>query len=354
MRNKIFYNYDSLNVNIEKESLHKFKQELTNKFIILVEGNHSEENKFYKNNAPSEILGIQSINEVLHNLELKFLRIKSTDPKLKEYLNYCDYVFIYAQGEFGEDGRLQGWLDYIGKDYPGSGVSASAICCDKLYFKHIMKASGIKTPDYQILFKSDDYFSFKSKADNIGYPLMIKERTGGSSLGITLIVTETELKIWFENKTRKSTDQYLMEKFLDGNFATVGIINLSDGYYILPILSVETDSRFYDADLKLSKSNNIIKYKINSLPAHIIEKLKHTAWDAFCMSGCEGLGRIDFIIYDNEVYVLEINTVPGISYDGNFTQMFTSLGFTYEELVLAVIHTAFLKASNNIKETVYG
>jgi D-alanine-D-alanine ligase len=352
MSGHIGYNCDELKVNMEQQILSKLKEKLKGKYIVLVEGDHSEENKLYTDIAPAEIRGILAIDKALSQLGFRFSRIKSTDIHLKEHLNCCDFAFIYAQGEYGEDGRLQGWLDYIGVDYPGPGVSASAICCDKLLFKHVMRSSGIMTADYDALDESISLAILKRKAEQIGYPVMMKERMGGSSLGITLIVDYAGLEKWFVDNTRKTTDHYIIEKYIKGQFATVGIIFLSQGYFILPVFSVETKNSFYDADAKIGKNGDTIKYKIDNFPERIIKKLKKAAWAAFCKSGCEGLGRIDFMVCDEDIYVLEINTVPGISHGGNFTQMFMSLGFTFEELILAIMNTAFLKKPEKQRDLV--
>lgn len=332
------------NVAAEKQALAKVKDKLATQFIVLVEGDHSEENRVYTHNAADEIRGILAIDRALNALNFNYKRVASTDAKIKDYLAVADYVFIYAQGEYGEDGRIQGWLDYLGVDYPGPGVAASAICCDKLYFKHVMKSAGVSTAAYYELGEDETLDSLLTKASLLQYPVMMKERQGGSSLGITLINNDSELTRWLTVGCPKGVSSYFMEKYIAGAFATVGIIQLSTGYYVLPVLTARTEAQFYDADLKLGKSKNAIHYSLGgNFSPEQQRQLKETAWQAFAHTGCEGISRVDMMIQGEEIFVLEINTVPGISNGGNFTQMFTSFGFSYDEMILAIMNTAFLK-----------
>lgn len=329
----------------EKSVLASLKKSLANKFIILIEGDHSEENKVYTSDAPSEIRGVLSIDDTLSSMGFNYKRVASTDKKIKDYFNVADFVFIYAQGEYGEDGRIQGWLDYIGVDYPGPGIAASALCCDKLYFKYVINGAGVRTPPFNKIVATDNRETIAEKVRTLDFPVMLKDRMGGSSLGITLLSDKKSLDDWLSTESSRPYSKYFIEKYIKGTFVTVGIILLSTGYYILPVLTAETETDFYDAAMKLGKSDSEVKFRLGGFSSKLITIIKETAWTAFTHSGCEGIARVDMILKDNKAWVLEINTIPGISREGNFTQMFTSLGFTYEELILAIMNTAYLKKS---------
>lgn len=353
----LFKEEDSLKAVLEheKNKLAGLKEKLDDQFIILIEGDHSEENRIYTNHAPSEIRGILSIDDALNSMGFKYKRVISTDKKIKNYLDIADFAFIYAQGEYGEDGRIQGWLDYIGVDYPGPGIAASALCCDKLYFKYVIHGAGVRTPVFDEIAVTDSRESIKEKAKMLGLPVMFKDRMGGSSLGITLISDDNDLDNWLSAESSRPYNKYFIEKYIAGTFVTAGIILLSTGYYILPVLTAETETEFYDAASKLGKGDGEVKYCLGGFSPEITRMLKETAWAAFCHSGCEGIARVDLMLKDNKAWVLEINTIPGISRGGNFTQMFTSLGFSYEEMLLAVMNTAYLKKSISLTgETAYG
>ncbi len=329
----------------EKSVLASLKESLANKFIILIEGDHSEENRIYTSDAPSEIRGVLSIDDALSSMGFNYKRVASTDKKIKDYLNVADFAFIYAQGEYGEDGRIQGWLDYIGVDYPGPGIAASALCCDKLYFKYVINGAGVRTPPFNEIVATDNRETIAEKVRTLDFPVMLKDRMGGSSLGITLLSDNKRLDDWLYAESSRPYSKYFIEKYIKGTFVTVGIILLSTGYYILPVLTAETETDFYDAAMKLGKSDSEVKFRLGGFSPNLTRMIKETAWNAFTHSGCEGIARVDMILRDNRVWVLEINTIPGISRGGNFTQMFTSLGFTYEELILAIMNTAYLKKS---------
>lgn len=351
MSGVVFFEKDELikNLAIEKNNLSNLKERMKGLNIVLIEGDHSLENTLYTESAASEIRGILAIDKALSSMGMNYKRIKTTDKSLSDALNSSDFAFIYAQSEFGEDGRIQGWLDYLDVCYPGPGVSASALCCDKLYFKKVIKASGVNTANFAEITPEDNLFYLSRKASILGYPIIIKERVSGSSLGLTIVNNEVELSIWYNAIKKRSQENYFLEKFIKGKFFTVGIISMETGDYVLPVLSAETDAEFYDADMKLGKSDKEIKYLLDEYPASFNKRIKKYAWDAFRHTGCEGLARVDFMVSGDEIYVLEINTIPGVSYGGNFTQMFTSIGFSYEEMILAVMNTAYLKKNKYLE-----
>lgn len=334
----------------EKLLLDKVKASLNEKLIIHIEGRHSEENIIYKESAPDEERGILSISETFYSMGIKYRRVLSTDPKIKDYLSIADFVFIYAHGEYGEDGRMQGWLDYIVVDYPGPGIFASSLCCDKLNFKCVIKGAGVKTPDFKEISPIDNLVSLYEKVSELGYRVMFKDRKCGSSIGITLVKNEEDLAQWLSDNSGKDINKYFIEKYIGDIFVIVDIIQISAGYYILSVLTAKTEAKFYDTETKIGTENHTVQFTLGGgFTTKIQKMLKDTAWSAFKSSACEGIGRVDIMIINDEAYVFEINTIPGISKNSNFTKMFTSFGFTYEELLLAVMNTAFLKNNYLLK-----
>ncbi|MGV3345191.1 ATP-grasp domain-containing protein [Enterobacteriaceae bacterium LUAb1] len=332
----------------EKAYLKRIADDLKKKTIILIEGAHSEENLVYKESAPDEERGIVSIEREFQNKGYRFHRVLSTDKRLKDFLAIADIAFIYAHGEYGEDGRIQGWLDYINVKYPGSGLSASAICCDKLHFKHIVKGAGLPTPDFFEINNDDSSTQLRYKVEKLGYPIMIKHRRGGSSLGITLIENEFSLSEWENNTPVTDRGNYFGESYIDGDFVTLGVINIDRKYYILPYLRAQTSTKFYDAATKLGNENCEVFFTLNEgFSMEVVNTLEVLAKNAFLSTGCEGIARVDIMICRGNPYLLEINTIPGISPNSNFTKMFTHFGFTYEDLLVAVMNTANLKEKNH-------
>ncbi|MEI7188875.1 D-alanine--D-alanine ligase family protein [Dickeya dianthicola] len=339
----------------EKRYLLSYKEFIKNQSICLVEGTHSQENLIYKSQASDEERGITSIESAFIDLGLNYKKIESTDNNLQYEIKNHNFVFIYAHGEYGEDGRLQGFLDYIDKPYPGSGVLASAVCCDKLKFKYLMTGSSVNTPNFYELNIHDSYSDVHKKALCLQYPIMAKERCGGSSLGITYISNDEDLHTWYE-KNKNEINKYFLEKFISGRIISVGFVQMIEGVLILPTLETVTNSNYYDAELKIGHSHHEVKYILNSFSSkeYIDRKIKETAIKSFEHAACQGVGRVDLIIDDNnDVFILEINTIPGISKNSNFTKMFTSLGFSYNELVIAFIRTGILKKENQGNKHIY-
>jgi D-alanine-D-alanine ligase len=330
-------------VQLEKQSLAQFREFLKCEHILLIEGTRAAENLIYKEKAPDSARGIVSIERQLKAMGCRYELVESSSSDLGEAINRADVVLIYAHGEYGEDGRLQGWLDYLGKPYPGPGVLPSAVCLDKLTFKRLLTGVGLPTAAFGALSAAPDS---RAVGRSLGYPLMAKLRTGGSSIGITRIEDAAQLDAWASSVGAERIGDYFLEKYLDGRFVTVGLLELSTGLEVLPILEVVLDSGFYDEDVKLGKSQAGAPTFVT--PAHldpdVAARVRDAARKAFMYSQCSGIGRVDFIITpDGKPNILEINTIPGMSADSNLTHSFASLGYTYDELLLAALRTAYYK-----------
>lgn len=333
-----------IDVTAEKRLLADFTKTIQTKRLLVVEGTRSQENLIYRATAPESERGIFSIAKELSRLECNFQIVESSSPTLDDAIRNSDIVIIYAHGEFGEDGRLQGWLDYKGKPYPGPGVRASAICLDKLVFKQLMTSAGLRTARFESLENRDE--KILEKARKVGYPLMAKLRDGGSSIGITKIHDDEELSRWESDVKPSTTAHYLFEKYINGRFFTAGLIQFPQGLLSLPLLEVQTTNDFYDEETKLGsneglKPDFIVPANVNGDQA---KQLLSLAAAAFKQSGCEGVARVDIMMdEDGTAYLLEINTIPGMSEGSNLTAAFKSMGFSYGDLLMATLRTAYLK-----------
>lgn len=331
-----------MNLFSEKEYLKQYRRSIQNSNILLIEGRHSLENLLYKDHAPDSERGILSIESALLGLGIKVRTMASTDQGINDGIEWADIVFIYAHGEFGEDGRLQGFIDYKAKKYPGSGVLASAVCADKVVLKQIALSQGLRTPRFYTAEPSiDHWMAAMARAQ---FPVMVKPRTGGSSIGIRKFDTPDALAHWISCLPPEVLSSYFIEEFVEGSFMTVGIIELSEGVLALPVLRVLTSSDFYDEATKLGadEARGTVTYEVPAhIPADLTTSLQDFALKAFRCAQCDGLARVDLMVDRHGVpTLLEINTIPGMSPNSNFTKAFCSLGFTYEELVLAALRTA--------------
>ncbi len=288
-----------MNVSVEKQLLENFTQFIRTQRILVIEGTRSQENLLYKDAAPDSERGIVSIAKELKRLQCTFEVVESSSDRLDNAIAAADIVLIYAHGEYGEDGRLQGWLDYKGRPYPGPGVLASAICLDKLIFKQLMTSAGLRTPIFQELEAND--FALLLKAARVGYPLMAKLRTGGSSIGITRIENEAELLLWEERVGKANAGEYFFEKFVNGRFLTVGLIEFPGRLVSMPLLEVEADGGFYDKETKLGiDASRRPRFTVPAqLRDDVTKQISDLATALSVKSGCEGIGRVD-VMLDND------------------------------------------------------
>jgi len=313
--------------------------------VLLIEGTHSDENLIYKNHPNKPIRGIDSLIDSFNRLNLNYKLVESTSKSLTRLIiKDTDFVFPYAHGRFGEDGRLQGVMDYAGIPYIGSGVLGSAICSDKLTFKRIISHDNIPTPPFFAMSKTKDYCHIMSKALEIGYPVMVKLRDGGSSLGIYKFNEETDLLNWL--KTNKNISDYFVEKWVSGRFITVGMIATDKGVKHLPLLEVITSSEFYDEKDKLAVNANITPEFVLNPKMHesLLQKLLNYSYEAFEVCNCESVARLDFIITDDTPELLEVNTIAGMAVNSNLTLMFKELGYTYDEMIIEIFKSGYNKS----------
>ena len=241
-------------------------------------------------------------------------------------------VFIALHGRFGEDGTLQGILEWLGLPYTGSGVLASALAMDKPRTKHIWQSEGLPTPPYELL---DSKSNFKAIAKRLGLPLMVKPASEGSSIGMSKVRAAGKLEDAYK-LAAKYDRVVIAEKFVDGTELTVGIL----GEQALPIIKLETPRDFYDYDAKYIADDT--RYLI---PCGLSEK-KEKEVQALCMKafrtlGCQGWGRADLMLNrQGRPYLLEVNTAPGMTDHSLVPMAARAAGLSYPDLCLRILELA--------------
>ena len=243
-----------------------------------------------------------------------------------------EQVFIALHGRFGEDGTVQGILEWLGIPYTGSGVLASALAMDKVRTKRIWQSEGLPTPPYELL---DASSKFKAIAKRLGLPLMVKPASEGSSIGMSKVRAAGKLEDAY--KLAAKCDRVVIgEKFVDGAELTVGIL----GEQVLPIIKLETPRDFYDYDAKYVADDT--RYLI---PCGLSEKkekeLQTLCMKAFRTLGCEGWGRVDLMLNQRgRPYLLEVNTVPGMTDHSLVPMAARAAGLSYPDLCLRILELA--------------
>ncbi len=245
-----------------------------------------------------------------------------------------DRVFIALHGRFGEDGTLQGALEWLGIPYTGSGVLASALAMDKLRSKLVWQARGLPTPPYEIVPANAD---LSAVAARLGLPLMVKPVCEGSSLGMSKVREAAALEEAYALAV--NYDRVVMaEKFVEGAELTVGIL----GEDVLPIIKLETPRDFYDYQAKYIADDT--RYILPcGLPPARERELQALSREAFAALGCRGWGRVDLMLdAAGAPYLLEVNTAPGMTDHSLVPMAARAVGLSYEDLCLRILEAACL------------
>ncbi|MFA6504081.1 MAG: D-alanine--D-alanine ligase [Patescibacteria group bacterium] len=257
-----------------------------------------------------------------------------------------DVAFLALLGKFGEDGRMQALLELIGIPYTGSGVLASALCMDKAKTQNMLASFEILMPSFLSL--NSQNYSFENvsqKVDSqIKYPCVVKPNESGSSVGISIVKSEDELKSALE-KAFKEDKSVMIQQFIKGRELTCGVLGNSsqnDEPQALPPVEIIAGNEFFDYDAKYSS-----KQTQEICPAQIdpdmTKKLQALSAKIHVALGCDGLSRSDFILKDGELYFLEINTIPGMTEQSLCPKEAAAAGMSYAEFLDKLIELALKK-----------
>jgi D-alanine-D-alanine ligase len=305
-------------------------QILKNKKIGVIMGGWSSEREISLRSGENvhQSLKRQGFNALKIDINRNFAQqIKNTK---------IDIAFIILHGKPGEDGTIQGFLELLEIPYTGSDVVASAIGMDKIITKRLFESAKIPTPAYVYLPKGCNLLKqIKIAQIKLGFPMILKPKAEGSSVGCEIIDNTKNLLSICQNAQRKFGDIFL-EKFINGMIATVGIL----GQKVLPILElVPKKQRFYDFKAKYTKGETefIIPAR---LPKSIYRKIQTLALNAHNVIGAKGFSRVDLIIAKNRPYFLEVNTLPGMTELSDLPAQAKHIGISYDELVLEILKSA--------------
>jgi D-alanine-D-alanine ligase len=243
-------------------------------------------------------------------------------------------AWIALHGPGGEDGAMQGALDWIGVPYTGSGVLASALTMDKLKTKRVVVGAGYAAPDYAVLTSAAD---LEPALKRIGLPMMVKPASQGSSVGMTKVKAPAELAGAFA--AAHAIDPVVFaESFVSGDEYTVSILQGA----ALPSIRILPATEFYDYEAKYFRDDTQY-FCPSGLSAKDESELKAAALAAFKVTDCFGWGRVDFMRdrVSNKFYFIEINTTPGMTSHSLVPMAARQSGFDFEELVWRVLETSF-------------
>ncbi len=287
-------------------------------------------------------ISLLSGNAVLAGLQRRGVDAHAFDPgeqalpKLLE--QRFDRVWIALHGPGGEDGTVQGALEYLGVPYTGSGVMGSAIGMDKLRTKRLAHAIGVATADHVVLSGPAD---FEMAVERLGVPLIVKPASQGSSVGMSKVERAADLPAAYE-AAAKIERSVFAEPWITGKEYTVGVLQGQ----ALPAIRIETPKTFYDYEAKYFRDDTRY-YCPCGLSSSAEQHLANLAIAAFAAIAAEGWGRADFMMdAAGRPLLLEVNTIPGMTDHSLVPMAARAAGIEFDELVWRVLETSFTRSRN--------
>ena len=274
-------------------------------------------------------------NDKYENLDKSWLNknIKKID-NIIEFLKQFDVVFPLIHGSNGEDGKLQGLFDLFDIKYVGSKTLTSSIGMDKEMSKILFEHLNIKQVPYIVI--NDDY-DLRDIEEQVNFPVIVKPANGGSSIGIKRANNKKELKKAI-NEALKYDKKVIIEEFIKARELEIAILKDKNKVIISDIGEIVPSNDFYDFKAKYKSNSKLI------IPATINEETKNKIIDyaikIFKNINAENYSRIDFFLENNEIYINEINTIPGFTEISMYPKLMVNMGITYKDLITKLIKNA--------------
>ena len=281
-------------------------------------------------------ISLLSGNNVLEGLRRKGVDAHAFDPAERPVFELksdgYSRAFIVLHGRYGEDGTVQGALELMSIPYTGSGVMASALCMDKLRTKLVWLATGIPTPRHAVLTAASDWAAV---VKDLGLPLVVKPAHEGSSLGLTRVTSIEKIEAAYELAATYDT-LVIAEEFIAGRELTAAF--LADR--ALPLIRIEAPQGNYDYQHKYF-SDDTQYHCPSGLPAAQEKELQALVMRAVDALGCSGWGRSDLMLRDDgKVFLLEMNTVPGMTGHSLVPMAARAAGIAFDDLVAQILESA--------------
>lgn len=273
---------------------------------------------------------------VYEAIKRKGLNVVSVDVdrQIAKNLTDIDLAFIALHGTFGEDGSIQGILEYLKIPYTGSGVLGSAIAYDKITSKELFKYHGIPTADYEVFFRNSD----RGKKRALELPVVVKPNNQGSSIGVSIVHKESEWEKALDLAFSYS-EAALVERFIEGRLIAIGM----NGSKPMPIVHIRPKSGFYNYEAKYTAGKTEYICPPSDLSAAEIRKCEEAATKVFQTLRGRGFPRLDAIVdKQGTPYFLEMNTIPGMTPTSLLPMAAKKAGLEFDDLVIEILKTAQL------------
>ena len=248
----------------------------------------------------------------------------------KGHKQYFEYAFIVIHGTPGEDGKLQGYLDMVGIPYNTSSAAITALTFQKFHCNQFLNNFNINVPK-AVLIKPEDTINEKQILAKVKLPFFVKPTGGGSSFGVTKVKKTNELFPAIIEAFKHGTE-VIVEENIEGREVTCGVYRDIEEIKALPVTEIISENEYFDYDAKYNgKSNEITPADLNEV---ITTKIQSLTKEIYGILGMKGIARIDYIISkDNVPYLIEINSVPGMSKESIIPQMLKAQNLFLSEIL---------------------
>jgi D-alanine-D-alanine ligase len=245
-----------------------------------------------------------------------------------------DKVFNIIHGTPGEDGKLSGYFDLLGIPYNSSGVLVSALTFNKNWCNRFLSTYGIVVPQSVVFYKNENN---QEKITQLYYPCFVKPNNGGSSIGTHKVKNESELLKALEDAFKHDTE-VIVEEFIAGREFSCGVIKTNEAVKVLPVTEIIPQSEFFDYTQKYSE-NGAKEITPADLSEEETKACQQIVAKVFGILRLKKVARIDFILKNNQFYLIEVNTIPGMSPKSILPQQAKHIGWAFEDLVAELIRT---------------
>jgi D-alanine-D-alanine ligase len=250
---------------------------------------------------------------------------------------HFDFAYVTIHGTPGENGILQGYFDLIGLPYSNCGVLASAVTFNKFTCNQYLKGFGVSVSE-SLLLRQGQTISNEDVVEKIGLPCFIKPNAGGSSFGVTKVKTADQIQPAIQ-KAFHEGDEVMIEAFMQGTEITCGCYKTKHKSTVFPITEVVSANEFFDYDAKYKgQVQEITPARLNEDLTNRVQQLTSAIYDIL---GCKGIIRIDYIITDGRINLLEVNTTPGMTATSFIPQQVRAAGIDIKEVMTDIIENAF-------------
>ncbi|MFO8165796.1 MAG: D-alanine--D-alanine ligase family protein [Thermodesulfobacteriota bacterium] len=289
-------------------------------------------------------ISLKSGKYVYDNLDKNKYEVKRYDPsddllKLMRESENFDLALLFLHGKKGEGGSIQGLLDLLHLPYVGSGVLASALAMNKAISKKLFRCHGLPVPKEMVFFKNQDIDPVRILSI-LGKPVVVKPVEEGSSIGLAICYGEDEI-VEAINDTFAISSEVLLEEYIKGREVSCAVLG-NRKPEALPVVEIIPQKKYqffsYTAKYEPGASQEICPAKISS---NVYRKIQEFAINAHCLLGCRSFSRSDMIVTPKKIYVLETNTIPGMTENSIFPLAVKTAGLSFSELLDRLIENAF-------------